>query len=71
MAPARAFEPADENVIGGIEEQDPHPVLPRGQGVHRRQDLVDVAAPAPHDEGHALHLGAGPVHELGDLGDQS
>ena len=70
VAPAGAFEPPDEHVVGGVEEQDAHPVPPRLERIHRGQHVIEVSPAAAHDEGHTLHLRTRAVDQLGHLGDQ-
>src|SRR5271165_4774940 len=71
MAPARPFEPAHEDVVGRVEEQDPYPVTGPFEGIEEGRNVLDVlAAPAPHYEGDPLGLRAGAADEVGHLGDQ-
>ncbi len=64
------LEPLDQDVVGGVEEEDPDPVASGRERIHGGQHVVEVTAASPHHEGHPLHLRAGAVDQLAHLGDQ-
>ena len=60
----------DQDVVGRVQKQDADPVASRLERVDRRQHVVEVSSAPPDHEGDPLHLRAGTVHQLGDLGDE-
>jgi len=70
MAAAGALEPADQHVVGGVQEEDADPVAPGDETVDGGEHVVQVASAPAHHERDPFHLGAGPVDQLRHLGDQ-
>ena len=76
VAPPRALVAAHQHVVGGVEEDDPHPrarsaAARRARRAGRRSTPGPVlAAAAADDQRHPLDPRAGPVHQLDHLRDQ-
>jgi hypothetical protein len=51
---AGALEPADEDVGGGVEIDDPNPVAPGPELVDGPESLFDLAAAPPDDQSHPV-----------------
>ena len=76
VAAAGALVAADEHVVGGVEEDDPHPVARRAQLVEHVGQVVEVlgtgvAAAAADDQRDPLDARPGPVDHLDHLHDQA
>ena len=76
VPPPRALVAAHQDVVGRIEEDDPHPLAGGPQLVEHVGQVVEVlrarvaAAPADHQR-HPLDAGPGAVHHLDHLHDQA
>ena len=70
VSSAGPLEPPDQHVVGGVEEEDAHPVPARLERIDGREHVVEVSPAASHHEGHPLQLGPGAVHQLRDLRDE-
>ncbi len=70
VAAAGPLEPPDQDVVGGVEEEDAHPVPARLESVDGREHVVEVSPAAADHEGHPLELGPGAVHQLRHLRDE-
>jgi len=62
-----AFVAADQYVIGGVEEENPHDMGTLGQAIHRVEEVGGLPAPLPtHDECHSWGVGTWSVDQFTD-----
>ena len=70
VAPAGPLEAPDQDVLGGVEIDDPDPVAPAPQLVDGPEGFLDLAAAPPDDQGHPVLARSGPAHHVGHLGEE-